>query len=260
MDDTLLAAYDAEVRAAELTTAEPGTRLERDGPVARISGARRGFVVGEPDLGVTGQELAALIERQVRFFAARGEEFEWKTRAYDRPAELPDCLLAAGFAPEETETVLIAPVDAVTASAPPSAAVTVREAAGRDDLRRIAELSAAVFGTDAGAVARELLARAAEDDGTTTHVVAEAGERLVSAARLELVRGTTFAGLWGGATRPEWRGRGLYRALVAHRVAAAKARGVRYLQVDALPPSRPILERLGFTAVTTTTPYVRRPG
>ncbi|MET7998885.1 GNAT family N-acetyltransferase [Amycolatopsis sp. NPDC005232] len=257
MTDPLLAAYDAEVRTAELTTAEPGTTLDRDAPVTRILGARRGFVVGPPDLGVTGPSLDALIDRQVRFFASRGEAFEWKTRAYDRPADLPDRLLAAGFAPEETETVLIAPVSAISPSAAPSADVTIREATGEADLRRIAHLSATVFGSDEAAVARDLIARAREDnEGTTVHVVAESAGRLVSAARLELVGGTTFAGLWGGATLPDFRGRGLYRALVAHRAATAHTRGARYLQVDALPPSRPILQRLGFTAVTTTTPYV----
>ncbi|MGH3226679.1 MAG: hypothetical protein ACRDPY_49715 [Streptosporangiaceae bacterium] len=39
----------------------------------------------------------------------------------------------------------------------------------------------------------------------------------------------------------------------------AAERGVRYLQVDASDDSRPILQRLGFAAVTTTTPYVWAP-
>ncbi|GAA1025177.1 MULTISPECIES: GNAT family N-acetyltransferase [Amycolatopsis] len=255
----LLAAYDREVRQAELTQAEPGQQLTLDGPLARLTGGRRGFVSGPPDLGVTGAALDELIARQRAFFAARGEEFEWKTRGHDRPADLPERLLAAGFAPEETETVLIAPLDDVAASAPPSADIVVREAGGHDDLLRIATLSATVFGHDEAAVAADLLARARADSGTTTHVVAEADGRFVAASRLELVPGTGFAGLWGGATLPEWRGRGLYRALVAHRVGAARARGVDYLQVDALPTSRPILERLGFTAVTETTPYVWSP-
>ncbi|MFF4591890.1 GNAT family N-acetyltransferase [Amycolatopsis sp. NPDC001319] len=259
MTDPLLAAYDAEVRTAELTTPEPGTTLDRDAPVTRILGARRGFVAGPPDLGVAGASLDALIARQVRFFAARGEAFEWKTRAHDRPADLPDRLLAAGFAPEETETVLIAPLDAISPSAPPPPDVTIREASGEADLRRIAHLSATVFGSDEAATVRDLLARARADHGTTVHVVAESAGHFVSAARLELVGGTTFAGLWGGATLPSFRGRGLYRALVAHRAATARTRGARYLQVDALPPSRPILQRLGFTAVTTTTPYVWTP-
>ncbi|MGZ0234874.1 GNAT family N-acetyltransferase, partial [Streptomyces sp. CPS1] len=35
----------------------------------------------------------------------------------------------------------------------------------------------------------------------------------------------------------------------------------RYLQVDASPMSRPILERLGFLPLTTTTPYLyEQPG
>jgi GNAT superfamily N-acetyltransferase len=71
--------------------------------------------------------------------------------------------------------------------------------------------------------------------------------------------GTEFATFWGGFTLPAWRGRGLYRALVAHRAKLATERGRRYIQVDASDASRPILERLGFVAVTTTTPYVWSP-
>jgi len=47
---------------------------------------------------------------------------------------------------------------------------------------------------------------------------------------------------------------------VARRAQLAVARGVRYLQVDASDDSKPILLRLGFRAVTTTTPYVWSPG
>jgi GNAT superfamily N-acetyltransferase len=80
----------------------------------------------------------------------------------------------------------------------------------------------------------------------------------VSGGRLDLDEGTDFAGLFGGATLPEWRGRGLYRATVAKRAELARERGYRYLYVDALPTSRPILERLGFVQITTTRPFTRR--
>ncbi len=90
-------------------------------------------------------------------------------------------------------------------------------------------------------------------------VVAMAGDQPVSAARVEFVQGTDFAGLWGGGTVPAWRGKGIFRALVAYRAGLAAARGYRYLQVDALPTSRPILERLGFRPVAATTPYVWSP-
>jgi hypothetical protein len=48
----------------------------------------------------------------------------------------------------------------------------------------------------------------------------------------------------------------VFRSLVAHRANLASARGFRYLQVDASPDSRPILKRLGFVELATTTPFV----
>jgi GNAT superfamily N-acetyltransferase len=72
---------------------------------------------------------------------------------------------------------------------------------------------------------------------------------------VEFSEGTDFASLWGGGTLPAWRGRGVFRSLVAYRADLARARGIRYLQVDATPESRPILKRLGFVELATTTPY-----
>ena len=43
------------------------------------------------------------------------------------------------------------------------------------------------------------------------------------------------------------------------RARLAVERGYRYLQVDASDNSRPILERLGFVALTETVPYVFTP-
>jgi GNAT superfamily N-acetyltransferase len=111
-----------------------------------------------------------------------------------------------------------------------------------------------VFG--AGPSGDEVLARLDRMDGRETFWVAEAEARVVSAGRLNRVEGTEFAGLWGGATRPEWRGKGIYRALTSARARHALGEGVRYIQSDCSAMSRPILERSGLVAVTTTTPYV----
>ena len=71
----------------------------------------------------------------------------------------------------------------------------------------------------------------------------------------------TVAGLWGGATREQWRGRGIYRALTAARARAALALGKTLVNSDSTEYSRPILERSGLVKVSTTTPYEwRRPG
>jgi GNAT superfamily N-acetyltransferase len=129
------------------------------------------------------------------------------------------------------------------------------------DLERIAELEEAIWGHDQGqgspadGLERE---RAADPDGLTL-VVAEAGDTVVGAGWVRFPRGTEFGTLWGGGTLPGWRGCGIYRALVGHRAKLAAQRGLRYLQVDASDESRPILERLGSVAVSTTTPFVWSP-
>jgi GNAT superfamily N-acetyltransferase len=116
-----------------------------------------------------------------------------------------------------------------------------------------------VFGTDHARLRAALTARLRDAPETVAMVLAMAGDEPVSSARIEFVPGTEFAGLWGGGTRPQWRGRGIYRALVAYRARLAAACGYRYLMVDASPQSRPILDRLGFACLALTTPYVWSP-
>jgi GNAT superfamily N-acetyltransferase len=121
-------------------------------------------------------------------------------------------------------------------------------------VRAASEMQHEVFGS--GPSGDKALDRLARMDGLETFWVAEADGRVVSAGRLDRVAGTEFAGLWGGATRPEWRGRGIYRALTAARARFAMSEGVRYIHSDCSAMSRPILERSGLLAVTTTTPYL----
>ena len=141
----------------------------------------------------------------------------------------------------------------------PPEGVSLREVTSRHDLDRIAGLEAAVWGGDYAALADSLAVEQGTDPTALSIVVAETDDRVVCAAWVRFERGTEFATLWGGATLPEWRGRGIYRSMVAHRANLAAERGFRYLETDASSDSRPILEQLGFTPVTTTTPYVWSP-
>ncbi|MFY1690557.1 GNAT family N-acetyltransferase [Plantactinospora sp. WMMB782] len=265
--DVLRAAYDNQLRARPPEPVPAGVTVDRDGPLLRIQGLDRGGFVTYRDLGgLTGAELDELIVRQRNFFAGLGQQVEWKLHGHDEPADLPDRLLAAGFVPEERETVVIGPVAPLAATLPvPPDGVRLREVTGRADLDRIAELKARVWGgADDGrwladGLERELAAGAGLDQPPLTIVLAETDDELVSAAWIRFVSGTRFGTLWGGATLPHWRRRGIYRALVAHRARLAEARGFTLLQVDASDDSRPILQRLGFVPVTTTTPYVYTP-
>lgn len=237
-----------------------GAPAERDGPVVRVDYARGGFIATPSDTGLRGADLDALIVRQRDHFAARGIQVEWKTYGYDEPADLTERLEAAGFVAEERETVVVGPVDALSGHPADVDGVTIRETAAVEDFAAIGALQSEVWGDDWTWLADDLRDRAARVGPQGFRVlVAEAGGRLVSAAWLVLRDGTEFAGLWGGSTLEAYRGRGIYRALVARRAALARDAGYAYLQVDASDMSRPILERLGFVALTTTTPYVFDP-
>ena len=255
----LLAAHDAELR---LFSAEPpeGVEIERDGPLQRLFGlGPRGLILYRDLGGLDGAELDALIARQVEVFASRGEPFEWKLFSHDRPADLAGRLAAAGFVPEDTETVVIAAVADVAGVPRLPEGVSLREVSSRGELERIEALEHAVWQNDQSWVADALEAEQAADPDGVAIVLVEAHGEAVCAAWARFERGSEFATFWGGATLPAWRGRGLYRATVAYRATLAAARGVRYLTVDASDESRPVLERLGFAAVTTTTPYVWSP-
>jgi len=259
-DEVLLRAYDEQMRGVSHQE-RPGITIEQDGPLLRVAGQFRGFVTGPRDLGVAGAELDGLIARQRDFFAARGEAVEWKTRGHDLPEDLAKRLLAAGFVPEDQETVLIALAAEMAADPVLPAGVSLRETSADADMRAIAAMESEVWEQDWGWLADDLTTRikSAPDDIAVFAVHDQASGRVISAAWLTFYPGTGFAGLWGGSTLAAWRGRGIYRALVAVRAQRAVERGVRYLEVDASDDSAPILRRLGFRAVTTTTPYVWNP-
>lgn len=252
-------AYDDQVRTALAFRQPDGWACVQDGPLLRCSTPRRGFVNYRDLGGLRGPELDALITRTVEFFAGRGESFEWKTHGHDEPADLPDRLHSLGFVPEERETVVIARTEDIAAEPSLPDGVTLRVVDADHDLRRIAVMESAVWAEDRSWLADDLIARVTATPDDIVVLVAEAGTRVVSAGWLVHNPGTDFAGLWGGSTLAPWRRRGIYRALVARRAQLAAERGVGYLQVDASENSRPILQRLGFTAVTTTTPYIWTP-
>jgi hypothetical protein len=254
----LLAAYDEQLREIPPNLPD-GVRCERDGPLLRIVGQFRGLISAPAALETNGAELDRLIARQRDYFAERGEAVEWKTRGHDRPADLTDRLRAAGFLPEEQETVLIGAAGDLAATPVLPEGVRVRHVTAAADMHRIAAMESTVWQQDWSWIADDLIGRVRTDPDAIRVLVAESAGEVVSAAWLVLRTGTDFASLWGGSTLPQWRGRGIYRALVAARATLAATRGVRYLQVDASADSAPILRRLGLQAVTTTTPYVWSP-
>jgi GNAT superfamily N-acetyltransferase len=95
----------------------------------------------------------------------------------------------------------------------------------------------------------------ADPDGISVYA-AFADGTAVSVGWMRYRNGDAFGSLWGGSTLAEYRGQGIYSALVAERAKEARRRGGRWLTVDCSAMIRPILERRGFQPLAVTTPFI----
>jgi GNAT superfamily N-acetyltransferase len=247
----VLARYDEQMRRHPV--AEAGGRVEEAGPVVRIVGKEGWILFAE----LSPENARTTVVDQVEFFQRSGTPFEWKTFGHDPDVHLETLLQEAGLVPDDRETIVVLDLDLALdeRDLPPGVEVRpVADAAGAGDA---AHVSLAAFGpeeVDLEARYIELLR-----DPTQQIFVAYVDGSPAASGRLGLPPGRSFAGLWGGGTDPSFRHRGVYRALVHARAVRAREAGYRYLTVDALETSRPILERLGFEAITTTRAWRWRP-
>lgn len=255
-----LAAYDEQLRTdAEIAGADAVTRL---GPLylAGYPGGR-GFVTYRDLAGADEATIAHWVAEAAWHFADEpaATEVEWKARGHDRAPGLHESLLAAGFSPEEPESIMIGEARLLMADVQLPEGVTLRRVTDESDVHAVSVMQAEVFpgGPSAETITDSILRRMRSGDLLQLWA-AEHNGIVVSAGRMDPVPDTEFVGIWGGATRPEWRKRGIYRALTAVRAREALALGKRLVHSDSTEYSRPILERAGLVKVSTTTPYVWR--
>ena len=249
----VLAAFDEQIRQHPALNTPDG-HIEHDHGVIRSVSGEDGWT------GVTWSNLDevsadAVIASQISRFAELSPPWEWKHYSYDQPPDLPDRLLAAGFKREPAEALLVAEIADLTLDVPPPPGIELRAVVDKQGVEALLSVHDEVFGGDHSPLKQTVLAGLGRQPSTTVGVVAWAGQTPIAAGRVEFHVGTDFASLWGGVTLPAWRGRGVFRSLVAHRTTLASARGFRYIQVDASPDSRPILQRFGFVELATTTPF-----
>lgn len=234
-----LHAYDTQLRSeAETPSAVAVTEL---GPLRLVVlPGGQGFVTYPHLAGADTETLVNWVERVADHYRADPaiDYVKWKTRGHDDAPGLHEALVRNGFRPGETESVMIGELSGLAADVSLPDGVTLRRITSDTDVRAMCAMVAEAFGDmDADRTADALLRRLGRRDGMELWV-AESGGRVISAGRLEPVRGTEFAGLWGGATLAEWRGRGIYRALTA---APARARRWSWANASctAIRPSSP---------------------
>jgi ribosomal protein S18 acetylase RimI-like enzyme len=256
----LLAAYDEQLRGESEMT--PGAQsVTRHGPLFLVTFAGgRGWISYRDLGGADAAGVRELVAAAVEHYRADPAiaKVEWKSRGHDAAPGLHEALLEHGFVAEEPESIMIGEARSLAVDVPLPEGVTLRQITEEPDVRAMSAMADVVFGEPVDPTTPTVLLRRMARDPGMEIWAAEADGRIVCAGRIERVAGTDFAGLWGGATVPEWRGRGIYRALTAARARSALRMGATLLHSDSTEYSRPILERSGFVAVGTTTPYLWR--
>jgi GNAT superfamily N-acetyltransferase len=249
----VLAVFDNQMRRNP--PPEPGSRVEREERVTRVISGGDGWA-GVLWTDLTEADAEAVINAQVSRFAGLAKPWEWKYYSYDQPADLPARLQAAGFVPEPAETVLVAEITSLNLDMRPPAGVELIPVTDAHGAAAVVRVHDEVFGGHHTAIGSAIMAALESQRRPVEAVVAVAADTPICAGRVEYPEHSDFASLWGGGTLPSWRGRGVFRSLVAYRARLAMERGYRYLQVDASPDSRPIFQRLGFTELAVTTPFI----
>jgi GNAT superfamily N-acetyltransferase len=191
------------------------------------------FAAGELD------EVRDEIHEHVR---AKGRSScTWEVGSHAEPADLVERLLALGLVDDEPTSLAVGMVLTGPLAGPRVAGIEVREAK-TDEERLAAEQIAAIAFNEPAPVK---LTRK-PDPRNKVYLAFLDGEPVARASASFSEFGVS---LFGGATLPEARGHGAYRALVQARWDDAVERGTPALVTQASPMSRPILTRLGFREV-----------
>jgi hypothetical protein len=189
-------------------------------------------------------EIDEVIEEVRCLLRERGRgKCAWEIGSHATPADLPEQLLARGFSDDEPEPLAIGM--AMTEAPPAGPAGVVTKVVETDDeyweSERVAQIS---FGEEVPAERKPFVPSLLNP----IYIALIDGQIVARASSAISEHGVT---LFGGATLPEARGRGAYRALVAARWRDAEERGTPLLVTQAGVMSRPILTRLGFREVGT---------
>ncbi|WP_342375228.1 GNAT family N-acetyltransferase [Myxococcus stipitatus] len=200
-----------------------------------------------------------VIQAQVEHFRALGRAFMWKVYDQDAPDDLEARLLRAGFQVESRVSLAVFDTACPLPPASTRGGVELRRVESASGLRAAMEVQEVVWKQDCQWLLQSLTEELRTQPELLRVFVGWAGEKPVCSSWLRIDEGTPFASLWGGSVHPDFRGQGLYRAMVAARAEEARQRGITYLHVEAGDMSRPILERLGFQVLSRVARCIYRP-
>lgn len=191
-----------------------------------------------------GIEVERTIREVISWFSRRRREFTWMVIPRRTP-ELGARLEAAGCGPGEDLIGMVTTDFGLPIPVNPE--IAIREA-HRDELPRLSRWVARELGwsDSVAGLLLEILTAIAPGFDRRVYLASLGGEP-VGFGHLFRLAGDPVAWLRFTATRAEARRRGVYRSLVAQRLADARADGAAAVAVHATPgTSAPICARLGF--------------
>ena len=199
-----------------------GNVVEREPGIVRVVSSSDGWH-GISWCDLDGLDADAVIAAQIQRFSRIGQPWEWKHYSHDRPADLPGRLLAAGFEPDPVEGLLFAeladlPLDLTLPAGTRLEAVT--DAAGVD---LVVAVHDKVFGGDHSRIGKDLTARLADRPDSSRPPSSWPATADLRRPR-RVPRWHRLRQPLGRRHVADWRGRGVFRALVAHRAALAARR------------------------------------
>jgi hypothetical protein len=244
--EDLLALYDREMRI-DAPLPGRGFRYERSDAIVCLIGpspaVHDNYVAfSRLDAGTADTAIAQVIAN----FQSLGHDFEWKLHEHDAPADLATRLLDHGLAEEPPETVVIRDLQDEGPLLRIAGSAEIRRVERPDQLADLVAIQNEVWQEDHVWYGEMLADELADDPRQIEILIAYDSTRPVATSLLRLHRGTCFASIWGAATLPGFRRRGLYTALVDRHADTARKADARLLIADANADSRPILEQVGF--------------
>lgn len=251
----LLALYDNQERRQ---VRMPGFRREETAQLVRMTDEAGEYAyIAWSDL--TPEAVDAAIEAEMSHFSTLGQEFEWKTYSHDRPGNLLERLQAHGFSVEEDEAIMAMDLSTLGPARIFDGRIRVRRIEDPLDMGDYGIVEHQVWGDDANDFMGHLSMSLRDHPDYQSIYVAYYDDRPVCAARINFSIGSSFASLWGGSTIKEFRGRGIYSAMLDLRLREARDRGYSFVTIDAGQMSRPIVARRGFRLLTMSKPCVFKP-
>jgi GNAT superfamily N-acetyltransferase len=238
------------------TLADNGVTLEKTPSVIRAFG-RGGLWNGIVYSRFSSLEIEPIVDAEITYFSGLNRKFEWKVYSHDEPPELLTHLRHRGFRIGEEESLMIRDLQElpVDLTAPPPSGVTVEALRNEQHVADFLSLESAIWSGKPTERRDFLLSTLSDPLPRDLAFVAYSGRKPIGFGRVTVPKDGEFSGLWGGSVLPNFRRRGVYRALLSARIRYARQfDSIHYLRVDALPSSRPILEKYGFERVASTWP------